>query len=442
MAHSGLDITGTDFDRVVGAPGGDPHRPRRRSARPSARSAAPRRLPRTGSSPARQPLTLDSTEASHGHPRHAGLLRQGRGRRRRGTAVLLLAPVPEPPRDAAAVPRLDGAPARPAVRRRSATSSPRSTTSTRWCRSCSSSAATTGSSAPSPSTTRRSARACWPPCSTSTTAGTPSSPQDWTAAYTLVAQVMVEAAEEAADEPAWWEAEVVGARAAHLRRRGAPAPAADALCRTSRASRSRWRPSCGPGCGATTRPPTRRARTAGWRSTSRPGTAVRSARRWSARPASATCCGSGRRWATSPWTPPPTATCCSSPAASGSAPLKALVDQIARQGPPRRVDLFVGARIEDELYDRADLRAARAGARLADGDAGRLRGQGVLARARRHRRRRRAARPLAVPRRLRRRPPAMVDDTVARLVRTACRPSASAARCSPPADRGPALTER
>ena len=41
---------------------------------------------------------------------------------------------------------------------------------------------------------------------------------------------------------------------------------------------------------------------------------------------------------------------------TGLAPLKALVDQVARQGPPRRVDLFLGARTEDDLYDLADLR--------------------------------------------------------------------------------------
>jgi NAD(P)H-flavin reductase len=39
----------------------------------------------------------------------------------------------------------------------------------------------------------------------------------------------------------------------------------------------------------------------------------------------------------------------------GLAPLKALVDQVARHGPPRRVDLFVGFRTEDQVYDRADL---------------------------------------------------------------------------------------
>jgi NAD(P)H-flavin reductase len=41
---------------------------------------------------------------------------------------------------------------------------------------------------------------------------------------------------------------------------------------------------------------------------------------------------------------------------TGLAPMKALIDQVARQGPPRRVDLFVGARTEDAFYDRADLR--------------------------------------------------------------------------------------
>ena len=39
----------------------------------------------------------------------------------------------------------------------------------------------------------------------------------------------------------------------------------------------------------------------------------------------------------------------------GLAPMKALVDQVARQGPARRVDLFVGARTEEAFYDRADL---------------------------------------------------------------------------------------
>jgi len=40
----------------------------------------------------------------------------------------------------------------------------------------------------------------------------------------------------------------------------------------------------------------------------------------------------------------------------GLAPLKALVDQVARHGPARRVDLFVGFRTQDQVYDAPDLR--------------------------------------------------------------------------------------
>ncbi len=40
---------------------------------------------------------------------------------------------------------------------------------------------------------------------------------------------------------------------------------------------------------------------------------------------------------------------------TGLAPMKALVDQVARHGPERRVDLYVGARTEDRFYERAEL---------------------------------------------------------------------------------------
>jgi NAD(P)H-flavin reductase len=40
----------------------------------------------------------------------------------------------------------------------------------------------------------------------------------------------------------------------------------------------------------------------------------------------------------------------------GLAPMKALVDQVARHGPPRRVDLFAGFRTEDQVYDERGLR--------------------------------------------------------------------------------------
>ncbi|MEU2350962.1 globin domain-containing protein [Modestobacter sp. NPDC049651] len=41
---------------------------------------------------------------------------------------------------------------------------------------------------------------------------------------------------------------------------------------------------------------------------------------------------------------------------TGLAPVKAIVDQVARQGPARRVDLYLGVRTEHDLYDEADLR--------------------------------------------------------------------------------------
>jgi len=40
---------------------------------------------------------------------------------------------------------------------------------------------------------------------------------------------------------------------------------------------------------------------------------------------------------------------------TGVAALKAIVDHVAQHGPERRVDLFVGARTEEHLYDRQDL---------------------------------------------------------------------------------------
>jgi NAD(P)H-flavin reductase/hemoglobin-like flavoprotein len=40
---------------------------------------------------------------------------------------------------------------------------------------------------------------------------------------------------------------------------------------------------------------------------------------------------------------------------TGLAALKSLVDHVAHNGPARRVDLFVGARTEEHLYDRTDL---------------------------------------------------------------------------------------
>jgi len=89
---------------------------------------------------------------------------------------------------------------------------------------------------------------------------TPELAKEWTEAYTLVAEVMVAAADEAAELPAWWDADVVGHE-----RRGIDVAVLQVgrgrATSTGPASRCRSRPTSGPGCGATTRRPTRRGPT-------------------------------------------------------------------------------------------------------------------------------------------------------------------------------------
>ena len=97
--------------------------------------------------------------------------------------------------------------------------------------------------------------------------------QDWTAAYQLVAQVMIDAAQEAADEPAWWEAEVAP-RAPHLDiavLRLQPEAPLEYLPGQSISLESDLRPRLWRYYSS----PTRRARTGSWRSTSRRATAGR-----------------------------------------------------------------------------------------------------------------------------------------------------------------------
>ena len=91
---------------------------------------------------------------------------------------------------------------------------------------------------------------------------TPELAKDWTEAYTLVAEVMIAAADEAAEQPAWWEADVVGARAADASTSPSCRCGRGRATTTSPGSRSPWRPTSGPGCGATTPRPTRRGPTA------------------------------------------------------------------------------------------------------------------------------------------------------------------------------------
>jgi NAD(P)H-flavin reductase/hemoglobin-like flavoprotein len=177
---------------------------------------------------------------------------------------------------------------------------------------------------------------------------------DWTAAYQLVAQVMIEAAESASDQPAWWDAEVV----AHERRtfdvavlRLRPRAEVDYLPGQSISLETELRPRL-------------------WRYYS-PANAPRPdgqleihVKARDGGPVSSALVrqvGVGDVLRLGPPLGHLTLNAESDrdlllvAGGMGLAPVKALVDQVARQGPPRRVDLFVGARIEDQLYDRADL---------------------------------------------------------------------------------------
>jgi NAD(P)H-flavin reductase/hemoglobin-like flavoprotein len=178
--------------------------------------------------------------------------------------------------------------------------------------------------------------------------------QDWTAAYQLVAQVMIEAAESASDKPAWWDADIVsherrGFDIAVLRikpRTPYSFQPGQSLSLETNLRAKLWRyysPANAP----------RPDGVMELHVKARDGGPVSSAlvRRVGV--------GDVRRLG------PPVGHLALDgdsdrdlllvAGGMGLAPLKALVDQVVRFGPKRRVDLFVGARIEDQLYDRADL---------------------------------------------------------------------------------------
>jgi NAD(P)H-flavin reductase len=178
--------------------------------------------------------------------------------------------------------------------------------------------------------------------------------QDWTAAYQLVAQVMVEAAEAASEQPPWWDADVV----AHERR------SFDiAVVKVKPRNPFGYQPGQSISLESELRPRL-------WRYYS-PANAPRPdgvmelhVKARDGGPVSSALVrqlgvGDVLRLG------PPLGHLGLDNASDrdlllvaggmGLAPLKALVDQVARFGPKRRVDLFVGARIEDQLYDRADL---------------------------------------------------------------------------------------
>jgi NAD(P)H-flavin reductase len=178
--------------------------------------------------------------------------------------------------------------------------------------------------------------------------------QDWTAAYQLVAQVMVEAAEEAAEQPAWWDADVV----AHERRNFDIA-----VVKVKPRNPFGYQPGQSISLECEQRPrlwryysPANAPRPDGVMELhvkARDGGPVSSALVRQVDVGDVLRLG------------PPLGHLGLDNASDrdlllvaggmGLAPLKALIDQVARFGPKRRVDLFVGARIEDQLYDRADL---------------------------------------------------------------------------------------
>jgi len=179
--------------------------------------------------------------------------------------------------------------------------------------------------------------------------------KDWSEAYTLVAEVMITAAEEAAEQPAWWDADVVGhdrrtfdVAVLQVRPRGRYDYAAGQSISLESELRPRlWRyysPANAP------RPDGLlelhvKARDGGPVSTAlvrrvsvgdvlRLGPPVGHLALGSESDRDLLLVAGGM----------------------GLAPMKALVDQVARHGPPRRVDLFVGFRTEDQVYDGTGLR--------------------------------------------------------------------------------------
>ncbi|MGY1915330.1 globin domain-containing protein [Blastococcus sp. SYSU DS0973] len=178
----------------------------------------------------------------------------------------------------------------------------------------------------------------------------------WTEAYELVASVMIQGAEESADHPATWRAEVV----AHERRsvdvavlRVRPEVPVDYLAGQSLSLEIDRRPRLWRYYSPANAP--RDDGTLDLHVKARPGGPVSTALVRSVEVGDLMRLG------------PPLGDLTLGEGSDrdlllvaggmGLAPLEALVDQVHRQGPARRVDLFVGARTEDQLYDRAALDA-------------------------------------------------------------------------------------
>jgi NAD(P)H-flavin reductase len=178
--------------------------------------------------------------------------------------------------------------------------------------------------------------------------------RDWAEAYDLVARVMIKAAEEDVDEPAWWEADVVG----HERR------TVDVAVLTV-VPRQEFRFAAGQSVSLETELRPRLWRYYSPANAPRPdGSLEFHVKARDGGPVSTALfrlVGAGD----SVRLGPPMGHLALDEdsdrdlllvaGGTGLAPMKALLDQVARFGPARRVDLFVGARTEFDFYDRADL---------------------------------------------------------------------------------------
>ena len=182
----------------------------------------------------------------------------------------------------------------------------------------------------------------------------PALEQSWADAYGVVAQVMIEAAEAGADQPPWWDADVV----THERRTIdtavmwlRPRPEFPYRAGQSVSLESDVRPKL-------------------WRYYS-PANAPRPdglmeihVRAYDGGPVSTALVrrvGPGDVLRLGPpmghiaFDPDSDRDLLLVAGGTGLAPLKAVVDHVARYGPARRVDLYVGSRTEERIYDRVDL---------------------------------------------------------------------------------------
>ncbi len=183
---------------------------------------------------------------------------------------------------------------------------------------------------------------------------TPELAKSWSEAYDLIARVMIEAAEEAAEQPAWWDADVVG----HERR-----TIDVAVLRVRPQARYDYLPGQSVSLETHLRPrlwryysPANAPRPDGlmeFHVKARDGGPVSSA--LVRRVGVGDVLRLGSPMGHLALDPESDRDLLLVAGGMGLAPLKAMVDQIARHGPPRRVDLFVGFRTEDQVYDRADL---------------------------------------------------------------------------------------